>query len=148
MQDSFSHIAGKFNDDDFNLHINVCTSCKKCRPRPGASITIRRWAKVCTLCISRYILMKLAFCEQKKNRSDAKRRAPDHGLHWMQTRVFPIILSIYKQNRLRLGTAWCNTWIVSNQTVQTLIKLPSCGISYANNPIWVSILRVVKQWAK
>ena len=52
VQDSFSHIEGKFNDDDFNLHINVCTSCKKCRPRPGASITIRRWAKVCTLCIS------------------------------------------------------------------------------------------------
>ena len=39
-------------DGDFNLHINVCTSCKECRPRPGASITVRRWARVCTLCIS------------------------------------------------------------------------------------------------
>ena len=52
VQDSFSHTEGEYNDDDINLHINVCTSCKECRPRPGASITVRRWARVCILCIS------------------------------------------------------------------------------------------------
>ena len=52
VQDSFSYIEREFNDGDFNLRINVYTSCKECRPRPGDSITVQRLARVCTLCIS------------------------------------------------------------------------------------------------
>ena len=36
--------------------ILICESTSihlaECRPRPGASITVQRWARVCTLCIS------------------------------------------------------------------------------------------------
>ena len=79
LQDSFSHIEGKFNDADFNLHIKVCTSCKECRPRPDLIYShengILRTAKTGpTLYIGRQTMV---FTECK-------------------LKFFPIILSIYK----------------------------------------------------
>ena len=73
-------------------------------------------------------------------------------------RFSPLFYQFIKQKRLRPGTAWCNTWIVSNQTVQTLIKWSvtrhfMCVFSdyqttrYGFPFLWVYILRVVKEWA-
>ena len=73
VQDSFSHIEGEFNDGDFNLRINVYVHLAKSAD-PGQAPQLRYnvgpgYALFAFL-LSRYIL-----------RSDAIRRAPDHGLH-------------------------------------------------------------------
>ena len=111
VQDSFSHIEGESNDGDFNLRINVYVHLAK-SVDPGQAPQLRYnvgpgYALFAFL-LSRYILRSVG----------------------RQTMVFtecklkfsPLFYQFIKQNRLRPGTAWCNTWIVSNQTVQTLIK--------------------------
>ena len=114
VQDSFSHIEGKFNDGDFNLRSTYM-----------------------------YILQRVQTQARRLNYGTTLGQGM-HSLHFScpdifsdltlyvgrQTMVFtecklkfsPLFYQFIKQNRLRPGTAWCNTWIVSNQTVQTLIK--------------------------
>ena len=122
LLDSFSHIEG-------DLHINVCTSWKECRPRPGASIKVRRWATAQGTHFLQFtghdIIRKKAFWEQWKQ---ARRQTMVFTVCKLKPPPHHYFINLYRwwssceQNRLRTGTAWCNTWIVSNQTVQTLIK--------------------------
>ena len=106
---------GEFNDGDFILRINVYVHLAKSAD-PGQAPQLRYNVgpgySLFAFLLSWYIL-----------RSDAIYVG-------RQTMVFtecklkfsPLFYQFIKQNRLRPGTARCNTWIVSNQTVQTLIK--------------------------
>ena len=73
MQDSFSHIEGEFNDGDFNLRIKVYVHLAKSADpdqAPQLRYNVGPGYALFAFLLSQYIL-----------RSDAIRRAPDHGLH-------------------------------------------------------------------
>ena len=90
MQDSFSHIEGELNVlICISTYVHLAKSAD-----PGQAPQLRYEVGPGYALFAFYSHEKGHFANSE-NRSDAIRRALDHGLHCLQTQVFPIILSIY-----------------------------------------------------
>ena len=106
---------GEFNDGDFILRINVYVHLAKSAD-PGQAPQLRYNVgpgySLFAFLLSWYILRSDAICVGRQTMVFTE----------CKLKFSPLFYQFIKQNRLRPGTARCNTWIVSNQTVQTLIK--------------------------